>query len=368
LADRRPQAFWSYTRFDDNHARGYLSALRSRLEDELRAQLGTSFAIFQDTLDLTWGAQWQQRLLASIDEAIFFIPLISPSYFERAACRTELEVFLRREQILLYEELILPVYWISVKRSDDDLAGTIMSRNYVDCRELRLTPIDSPAMDRKIVEIASQLIKRLDEFNDHQRQTKNIKVTITNPRNHDRVSRHVTVKGTTENVPRDVILWQVVEAGGKYHPEASITTGNWKKVATIGSKGFGASDNHDFPIHVIATTKTANYKFTSYIAEQQKLRLWQGLTLPAGTRVLATTTVRRDDYAVALADSVGTYDEYRAKPLQTTKGIITVRVTPHGDPRTISTDEPLRISRASVAVPHSPVTSRPGCVANPAVS
>ncbi len=194
-------------------------------------------------------------------------------------------------------------------------------------------------MDKKIVEIASQLIKRLGEFNDHQSQIKNLKATIANPKNHDRVSRRVTVNATTENVPREVTLWQVVEASGKYHPEAPITTRNWKNVTTIGMKGFGASDNDDFSIHLIATTRTANDKFTSYLAEQQKLKLWHGLTLPAGTRILATTTVRRDDYAVALADLVGTYDEYRAKPLQPTNGIITVDVTPHAHPTITATSD-----------------------------
>src|ERR1035441_3846713 len=48
LAHRQPKAFWSYTRFDDEHARGTLTALRKRLEDELRAQRGTPFAIYQD--------------------------------------------------------------------------------------------------------------------------------------------------------------------------------------------------------------------------------------------------------------------------------------------------------------------------------
>jgi cobaltochelatase CobT len=71
MAGRHPKAFLSYNRFDDEHARGKLSALRTRLEGEIKVQLGAPFQIFQDTIDLTWGADWQQRLLSSIDEAMF---------------------------------------------------------------------------------------------------------------------------------------------------------------------------------------------------------------------------------------------------------------------------------------------------------
>lgn len=336
LADRDPKAFWSYNRFDDQHARGKLTELRTRLENELHARLGTPFTIFQDTIDLTWGAQWQQRLLNSIDEAIFFIPLISPKYFGSPVCMTELDTFLQREQEILYEELILPVYWIdliSTNRPNDDLVSTIMSRNFVDFRELRLTPIDDSAIDEKIAEIASKLIQRLNEFNDHQRHTTNMKATITTPERHARVARNITVTGTTDSIPRGITPWLVVEAGGRYHPQTAIpiTSRDWTTTTTIGTAEFGAR-KRDCPIYIIATTKTANEKFTNYRAEQQKLQAWGGLRLlPAGTKILATTTVRRDDHASALAKLIGTYDEYRAKPPQPTKGTITIKGTPYGD-------------------------------------
>src|SRR5580658_7509556 len=100
MADRHPQAFWSYTRFDDEHERRKLTALRTRLEGEVRSQLGTAFDIYQDTIDLAWGADWKQRLLTNIDETVFFIPVITPSYFTSNICRTELEAFRQREQKL----------------------------------------------------------------------------------------------------------------------------------------------------------------------------------------------------------------------------------------------------------------------------
>ena len=336
MADRYPKAFWSYTHFDDDHAQGNLATLRTRLESELRAQLGAPFTIFQDTIDVTWGAQWEQRLLNSIDEVIFFIPLISPSYFGSSVCISELNTFLQREKQLLYEELILPVYWIELNpanRTNDDLVRTIMGRNFVDFRKLRLTPIDDPAIDKIIPEIASKLILRLNEFNDHQRYTTNMKATIATPERPARVARNVTVTGTTDSIPRGITPWLVVEAGGKYHPQAAIpiTSRDWTITATIGTEELGTRER-ECPIHIIATTKTANDRFTNYQAEQQKLQAWDGLpVLPAGTKILVTSTVLRDDHTSALAKLIGTYDEYRAKPPQPTKGTITIKGTQYGD-------------------------------------
>src|SRR5208283_526558 len=313
LANQDPMAFWSYTRFDDKHAHGKLTALREQLERELRSQLGTPFAIFQDTEGLEWGERWKEKLVTSIGEALFFIPVVTPTYFGSQVCRTELEAFLQREQKLLYEELILPVYWISVDRPGDELAGTLMSRNYVDFRELRFNNVGDPAVERKIAEIASQLIKRFNEFSERQRLIADVKAIIITPKSQDRVARKIRVTGTIESIPKNMTSWLVVEAGGRYHPQALIDTKDWSATAFIGSAGFGANNNVDFPIHVVAATESASASFTQYRQEQQA-HGWSGLPAPAGTRVLATATVRRNDQESALAALIGAYDEYRAKP------------------------------------------------------
>jgi hypothetical protein len=340
LAHRHPVAFLSYTRFDDEQANGKLAELRTRLEGELCAQLGKPFTIFQEAIDVEWGAQWQQRLLTSIDETIFFIPLITPSYFESAARKSELSTFLQREQTLLYEELVLPVYWIFTNRFNDELARTVMSRNYVDLRQLRLVPIGNPAIDKAIAEIASRLIKRLSEFNDYQsRITRVNAATITTPKDHDCLAHNVYVTGTADCIPSGVTAWLVVEAEGKFFPQTPITAKNWNATVTIGTRGFGAHNNHQFPIHFIATTKSANDKFIDYRVVQQKLPVWHGLSLPAGARILATVTVRRNDRTSALTKLIGTYDEYFARPLQPTKGTITVTGTASGNLRVTATSD-----------------------------
>jgi len=106
-----------------------------------------------------------------------------------------------REYSLLYEELIVPVYWTTSSLPDDQLAVEIMTRNYTDFRKIRQKPADSPEMDEKIEELATQLIQRLHEFNDHHKQVSNLEAKISVPKNHERVERYVMVTGTTENSP-----------------------------------------------------------------------------------------------------------------------------------------------------------------------
>jgi hypothetical protein len=43
---RPPDAFLSYTRFDDRRERGKISQFRQELEDEVRAVTGEAFEIF----------------------------------------------------------------------------------------------------------------------------------------------------------------------------------------------------------------------------------------------------------------------------------------------------------------------------------
>jgi hypothetical protein len=137
-----------------------------------------------------------------------------------------------------------------------------------------------------------------------------------------------------------------VEAGGRQHPQAAITATTWTAQVTIGGAGFGANHNEEFSIHLIATSKSANDAFTSYLSQQSKLpppKGWHGLPLPDGIRILATRTVRRNDQASALANLIGTYDEYRDKPLTPTQGTISIAGSPHGPLAVTATNQKRQI-------------------------
>ena len=88
-----PVAFLSYVRLDDRHENGRLSEFCSRLAAEMRMQTGLPFHIFQDRNDIGWGQQWQRRTEESLDATTFLIPIVTPGFFNSAACRDEFERF-----------------------------------------------------------------------------------------------------------------------------------------------------------------------------------------------------------------------------------------------------------------------------------
>ena len=98
MADKPPDAFLSYTRFDDRHDGGKISEFRLRLADAVRAVTGAPFEIFQDVDDIDIGEHWSETLDEMLLSVRFFIPILTPSYFESEACRVELQKFLRAEE------------------------------------------------------------------------------------------------------------------------------------------------------------------------------------------------------------------------------------------------------------------------------
>jgi hypothetical protein len=129
---RTPDAFVSYTRFDDQHEGGAISEFRQRLADAVRAVTGEPFAIFRDVDGIGLGEQWGEKLSDILDEARFFIPIMTPSYFNSKACREELERFLRAEAGCGRKDLILPVYYITspvLEDIDRRTADPLASRN-----------------------------------------------------------------------------------------------------------------------------------------------------------------------------------------------------------------------------------------------
>lgn len=165
-ANGRPAAFMSYVHLDDKY--GHLSQIRERLADEVRIQSGEEFLIFQDRNDILWGQNWKRWVEESLDAVVFFIPVITPSFFRSKHCRDELEKFLLCEKRLNRRDLVLPIYYVSTpllddpeKRCNDVLAELITERQYADWRELRFESFDSPEAGRMFGHLAGQIVQAI---------------------------------------------------------------------------------------------------------------------------------------------------------------------------------------------------------------
>jgi F-box protein 11 len=164
-----PVGFLSYARADDEHDNGYLTRLRIRLSGEVYAHTAEPFDIFQDKESIGWGADWECRINDCIDAGTFLICIITPRFFKSDGCRNELERFVAREKELGRHDLILPIYYITCpmlehagKRAADPLMQLISARNYVDWRDLRGEPLDSPPARKKLAGIATDIQKALE--------------------------------------------------------------------------------------------------------------------------------------------------------------------------------------------------------------
>jgi len=174
MVQNSPGAFMSYARFDDMHHGGFLSKFCKQLSHEVQAQSGHEFPIFQDRSDVRWGQNWQRRIEEGIDTTTFLIPILTPSFFQSEQCREEVIRFIEREQQLGHDDLILPLYYITVHRLSDSVRDTedpvamvlhdrLSKCQHADWRLLRNMPIERISVVNKICSLAADITIRLRE-------------------------------------------------------------------------------------------------------------------------------------------------------------------------------------------------------------
>ena len=138
--------FFSYSREDDADSHGALSALRNRIQGELRGQLGRTaktFRLWQDKEAISSGTLWEGEIKNAAAQSVFFIPIITPTVVASPYCRFELESFLAREAALGRNDLVFPILYIDVPgledavERNDPVLSLIAKRQYVDWRKLR---------------------------------------------------------------------------------------------------------------------------------------------------------------------------------------------------------------------------------------
>ena len=164
---KAPIAFFSYSHDDDEQDFGRLTRIRERLQGEVSMQWGDKVEIFQD-LEMHWGVDWDQRIKSSLDTTIFLIPVVTPRYLKRPACRAELERFIERETALGRNDLILPFYYLNARalevselRQQDPLAEVLASRQRVDWRSLRHEPETAPEFGKALMRAAEHIVNAL---------------------------------------------------------------------------------------------------------------------------------------------------------------------------------------------------------------
>lgn len=157
-------AFLSYTRRDDETVDGLITKLKDVLERHVEFVTGKPIDIFLDTDDIGLGQDWRQRLESAIQDARFFMPVITPRYFNSTPCTFELTRFHALEQAANRNDLILPIYLQTADvlelenlRRESPLATIIEQRNYADWRGLFPQPLESIEGKRLVHELSLKI-------------------------------------------------------------------------------------------------------------------------------------------------------------------------------------------------------------------
>ena len=176
------EAFLSYTHIDDEYFGGNITSLRKLLELGVKVVTGNlKFAIFQDVDGIALGQDWQKRLEGAISSTNLLIPILTPCFLESLACRNELEKFLEREKTLARDDLILPIYFVTIPslekldlRAKDPLAAVLCKRQYYDWRERAELPMVDLSVRKAVKELSekiAQAIQRTGEIAVEYRHT-----------------------------------------------------------------------------------------------------------------------------------------------------------------------------------------------------
>lgn len=159
------QVFFSYTRADDDHHQGALSSLRNLLEQELAIQSGERCQVFQDTKDIKPGERWKERLREGVSEALFFVPIVTPSYLRSRPCREEIGEFAALSDARDLTDRIIPFLFIDVPAIHDVakvrrswLLSLLTSHQWIDMRDKRFADVTDPDVRGLVASVASRIV------------------------------------------------------------------------------------------------------------------------------------------------------------------------------------------------------------------
>lgn len=156
------KGFWSYVRDDDNAEEGRITRLAQDLTKQYELITGDAIELFLDRVDLEWGDSWQEKIDSSLASVAFFIPVLTPKFFQSTECRRELNYFVRQANKLGISGLIMPILYVDVALLDEDNPSDeavllVKPFHREDWRELRLHSPRSPSYRTALARMANKL-------------------------------------------------------------------------------------------------------------------------------------------------------------------------------------------------------------------
>ena len=151
--------FFSYAHADNAYE--FLSNLKEDLCTEFNILSGSSLDLYIDRESIAWGDNWRKSITSGINDASFFIPVLSPNYFNSGSCRAELTQYMEKAKELGAKELLLPLLLVDIKSEslglDAALVSSVLEYQYLDITTLRFLDRGSGQYARAVNNVAGRL-------------------------------------------------------------------------------------------------------------------------------------------------------------------------------------------------------------------
>ena len=169
------QAFCSYVHRDNESFGFAIERLVEDIKAFHEAETGRPMRIFFDRDDIGWGQDLRSAISDSVENATFFIPMITARYFQSSFCRDELLSFYGKCRSLGVTELILPVILAGSSQiredSDDELIRVISRINYVNWSDTWQTGRGSAAWSTGVTQLVRRLVVLEERVENHLART-----------------------------------------------------------------------------------------------------------------------------------------------------------------------------------------------------
>jgi hypothetical protein len=155
--------FWCYTHEDDRIEGERITKLARQLADAFELITAETLELFLDVDSLKWGEAWRERIDQALEDATFFVPVVTPKFLTRPECRRELLRFAGLAKSLGVEEFLLPIHYVNVEAlkadddTDDELVPLLKKTHRTDWRSLRLLDEKDPECRQAVHALATRL-------------------------------------------------------------------------------------------------------------------------------------------------------------------------------------------------------------------
>jgi hypothetical protein len=165
------RAFCSYVHKDNENFGTAVEHLVEDIRALHEAETGRTLQIFFDRTDIGWGQDFRNAISDSVENATFFIPIITARYFQSEYCRDELLSFYGKCRSLGVTELILPIILAGGSQlrrdSDDELVRIVARIQYIDWSHIWPAGRDSPAWRIGVMQLVRRLVDLEERVESH---------------------------------------------------------------------------------------------------------------------------------------------------------------------------------------------------------